>query len=139
MREKRHLTFKILLFLISTDILETATHYCFKRSAIPEAGFQIMNPGDAFIFAKAMVFSPFLWLGLLSVLLTFVIWSTLLSRIDLSVAVPVCSFSYIFIPIVSMIFLHETIGFMRWAGIFFILIGVILVSLSSKETPGVKT
>ena len=133
MFKKKSLTLKLLLFLISTDILETLTHYCFKRSAIPEANFQIQNLSDAFIFIRSTTSSPFLWMGLLSVLVTFIIWSTILSRIDLSVAVPVCSFSYIFIPIVSMIFLHETIDLMRWLGIVCIIIGVVFVSLSSKE------
>jgi undecaprenyl phosphate-alpha-L-ara4N flippase subunit ArnE len=64
---------------------------------------------------------------------TFIIWSTILSKIDLSVAVPVCSFSYVTIPLVSIIFLHEKISLLRWSGIFFILVGVIFVSLSSKE------
>ncbi|MFA6350660.1 MAG: EamA family transporter [Candidatus Omnitrophota bacterium] len=100
---------------------------------MPQSGFQVLNIGDALLFAKISVLSPFLWLGLLSVLLTFVIWSTILSKVDLSVAVPVASFSYVFIPLVSMIFLRETIGPLRWAGIMFILIGVVCVSLSSKE------
>lgn len=133
MPSNKNLTFKLFLFLISTDFLETFTHYCFKRSAMPQSGFQVLNIGDALLFAKISVLSPFLWLGLLSVLLTFVIWSTILSKVDLSVAVPVASFSYVFIPLVSMVFLRETIGPLRWTGIVFILIGVVCVSLSSKE------
>ena len=133
MPSSKNITFKLFLFLISTDFLETFTHYCFKRSAMPQSGFQVLNIGDAFMFAKISALSPFLWLGLLSVLLTFIIWSTILTKIDLSVAVPIASFSYVFIPLVSMVFLHETIGPLRWAGIAFILTGVILVSLSSKE------
>jgi undecaprenyl phosphate-alpha-L-ara4N flippase subunit ArnE len=65
--------------------------------------------------------------------LTFIIWSTILSKIDLSVAVPIASFSYILVPLVSIIFLHEKISALRWLGIFFILAGVIFVSLSSRE------
>jgi len=88
---------------------------------------------DLVIFFKSVFSSPFLWFGLLSVLLTFIIWSTILSKIDLSVAIPIASFSYILVPLVSIIFLHEKIGILRWLGIFFILMGVISVSLSSKE------
>jgi drug/metabolite transporter (DMT)-like permease len=64
---------------------------------------------------------------------TFVIWSTILSKIDLSVAVPVASFSYILVPLASIIFLGEKVALLRWIGIIFILSGVILVSLTSKE------
>jgi drug/metabolite transporter (DMT)-like permease len=81
-----------------------------------------------------MLSCGYLWLGLISVALTFVLWSTILSKIDLSVAVPVASFSYILIPIASIIFLHEKISALRWSGIFFILAGVIVVSLSEKTS-----
>lgn len=123
----------MLFFLVSTDVLETVSQLMFKKSVIGLAGFQADSLASVFIFLKYAVFSPYLWLGLLSVLVTFVIWSTILSKIDLSVAVPICSFSYIFIPLASMIFFKEQINFLRWMGIISILIGVILVSLSSEH------
>ena len=133
MLKKINITFKIMLFFISVDLLETFSQFCFKKTALSESAFVIQTFLDALVFAKAVVSSPFLWFGLVSVFLTFTIWSTILSKIDLSVAVPVCSFSYVTIPLVSIIFFHEKISFLRWSGIFLILIGVALVSLSSKH------
>jgi len=131
---KNKLTLKIIAILISTDFLETFAQFCFKKSVIGESGFQIFNFIDALAFAKIAVTSPFLWVGLLSVLAIFIIWSTVLSKIDLSVAVPVCSFSYILVPLTSVIFFHEKVTPLRWTGITVVLLGVILVTLSSKET-----
>ncbi len=130
---KKKLTLKILLFLILTDILETSAQLFFKKTATPECGLVIKSIYDIFIFIKTAFLSPYLWIAFLSVFLIFVIWSAILSKIDLSVAVPVASFSYILIPIVSIVFLHEKITFLRWFGIFFILLGVIFVSASSHE------
>lgn len=130
---KKKLTLKILSILILTDILETLTQFCFKKSALAESGFNVAGLSDIFIFLKWVFSSPYLWFGLLSVLVTFIIWSTILSKIDLSVAIPIASFSYILVPLVSIIFLQEKINLIRWVGIFFILLGVIFVSLSSKE------
>jgi len=130
---KNKLTLKIFLFLIFTDILETVTQFCFKKSAAGESGMDIRTVYDVFLFVKANAFSPFLWAGLLSALLIFVIWSTILSKIDLSVAVPIASFSYLLIPIVSIIFLHEKVTSLRWVGIFFIILGVVSVSVSTQE------
>lgn len=130
---KGKLTLKILLILLATDFLETFTHFCFKKSALPESGFMISSFPDALIFIKSVASSGFLWLGLTSVVLTFIIWSTVLSKIDLSVAVPICSFSYILVPLVSVILLHEKVSALRWAGISLILVGIILVSLSAKK------
>jgi uncharacterized membrane protein len=69
----------------------------------------------------------------------FIIWSTILSKIDLSVAVPIASFSYILVALVSILFLHETITLLRWMGIFLILTGVIFVSVSSRAEESTLT
>jgi drug/metabolite transporter (DMT)-like permease len=130
---KNKLTLKILFFLISTDLLETFTQYCFKKSAIPQGDVFIKNFFDVFIFIKPFISSGFLWLGLFSVFLTFVIWSTILSKIDLSVAVPVASSSYILVPLASVFFLDEVMTSLDWTGILFIIAGVIIVSSSTKK------
>lgn len=137
MTAKRRLTFKVFLFLIFTDLLETLAQFCFKKSASGAGLLGINNPQDALLFIQAVIPSPLLWLGLLAVLVIFITWVTILSRVDLSVAVPVASFSYITVPLVSAVFLHEHISNLRWSGIFFILTGIILVSASSrhKERP----
>lgn len=130
---KNKLTIKIIAFLVFSDILETFTQFCFKKSALNVSGFQIISPLDILIFIKEAIPSGFLWLGLLSVFLTFIIWSALLSKIDLSIAVPIASISYILVPLVSLAFLGEKITALRWLGILFILTGVIFVSMSTEK------
>lgn len=129
----KKLTLTILSFLILQDLLETFTHFCFKKSALVDGSFSLTDPSHIAIFLKDALFTPYLWLGFLSVAVIFVIWSTVLSKIDLSVAVPVCSFSYITVPLISMIYLHEKISLVRWIGIALILCGIIFVSASSEE------
>ena len=130
---KKKVTFKILLLLIASDILETAVHFFFKKSTFGSSQGQVTDLASMSDFLKVTFSSPFLWVGLLTVAAVFILWSMILSKIDLSVAVPIASFSYILIPLVSIIFLHEQISALRWLGVFFVLSGVILVSLSSKE------
>ena len=133
MSVRKQITFKILLFLIFTDLLETFAQFCFKKSTFSAATLDIQGFSQAIIFIKAIFPSPYLWLGLFSVLFIFVAWSVILSKIDLSVAVPVCSFSYITVPLASKFFLEESISVLQWTGIGFILIGIIFVSLSSRH------
>lgn len=134
---KKKITLSILLFLIFSDALETLTQYFFKKGAGIAEGFSVASVSDFYSFLRLVFSSGYIWMGLLTVALTFVVWSGILSKIDLSVAVPVASFSYVFVPIVSIVFLHEKINMLRWCGIFFILTGVVFVSLSSKEKEGV--
>ena len=130
---KKKVTLKILLLLIASDILETAVHFFFKKSTLGPSYAGVTDFASASVFFKIVFSSPFLWAGLLTVASVFILWSLILSKIDLSVAVPIASFSYILVPIVSIIFLHEQITALRWLGVFFVILGVILVSLSSKE------
>ena len=134
----KKVTFRILSFLILTDLLETLTQFCFKKSADLQSSFYITTVSDIYQFLKVVISSGYLWAGFISVFLTFSIWSTILSKIDLSVAVPIASFSYILVPLVSIIFLHEQVSILDWTGIFFILTGVIFVSLSSEKTGAVN-
>jgi drug/metabolite transporter (DMT)-like permease len=130
---KKKVTFKILLLLIASDVLETTVHFFFKKSTLSSNYAQVTDLATWALFLKTVFLSPFLWAGLLAVLAVFILWSLILSKIDLSVAVPIASFSYILVPLASIIFLHEQITLLRWLGVFFVLAGVILVSLSSKE------
>jgi drug/metabolite transporter (DMT)-like permease len=130
---KKKVTLTILLFLIFSDILETFSQLCFKKTALTGSALNILDFSNLPAFLSGAISSPFLWISFLLVLTTFIIWSTILSKIDLSVAVPVASFSYILVPITSIIFLHEKVALLRWVGIIFILSGVIFVSLTSEE------
>lgn len=130
---KKRITLKLLIFLVLTDFFETFVQYFFKKTALDKSDFLIKNAFDAFVFLKAMFLSPYIWFAFIFVFLTFIIWSTILSKIDLSVAVPICSFSYILVPLVSIHFLHEQVTLLGWTGIGFILIGVIFVSFTSAK------
>ena len=54
-------------------------------------------------------------------------WLVVLSRLNLSVAYPFLASLYVFLPILSMIFLSETLSLQHWAGIIVIGIGVGIV------------
>ncbi len=54
-------------------------------------------------------------------------WLVVLSRLNLSVAYPFLASLYIFLPILSMLFLSETLSLQHWAGIIVIGIGVGIV------------
>lgn len=54
-------------------------------------------------------------------------WLVVLSRLNLSVAYPFLASLYIFLPILSMIFLDESASLQHWVGIFIIGLGVAVV------------
>ena len=72
---RKKLTATILSFLIFSDFLETFTNFCFKRSAQNANTLEISSLAGLIVFIKTVFLCPYLWVALLSVFFTFVIWS----------------------------------------------------------------
>jgi len=78
--------------------------------------------------------SPFIWTGILLLILFFVMFTVSLTWADLSFVVPVISLSYIVNVALAHQFLGESVSETRWAGTLLICLGVILVT-KSGNTP----
>ena len=128
---KNHLTLTVLVLIILADIGESVGQLLMKIG-LKNTGIDSITFANLAEFITRNASSVFVLLGMLVYVVNFFIWITILSRIDLSVAVPVCSFSYVFIPILAMIFLHEAVSPIRWFGIILIIAGIYFVSQSAK-------
>jgi len=77
---------------------------------------------------KPVFAQPLVWIGLGCYAASALLWLIVLSRFDLSYAYPMLASMYIVLPILSRIFLKESIPPLRWLGMLIVLVGVILVS-----------
>jgi len=123
----------IFFILIMNEAADTFAQFCFKKTAVLQGTTSMAGMGDAWAFVCSALGQKYLWIGLVTVAVVLVSWLVVLSKVDLSVAMPMTSFSYVFVALTSMIFLHEHISVMRWCGILFILVGVMIVSQSSHR------
>ena len=105
------------------------------KQGLTRTGITVIHPATALDFVIRNAASPLVWLGIFLYALTFFIWIVVLSHVDLSIAMPLASTSFILIPVIAMIFLHESVAPARWAGIFLIILGIRLVSKSRQEIP----
>jgi drug/metabolite transporter (DMT)-like permease len=60
--------------------------------------------------------------------LSAVVWLLVLSRASLSFAYPFASLTYVLILLADKFLLHEDIPVLRWAGVFLIVTGIVLVA-----------
>lgn len=121
----------MFIMIVATDIGESIAQ-TFMKTGLNTIGINNITLSNLGEFALKSAASVYVWLGLFVFILNFFIWITILSRIDLSVAFPVGSTSYILVPILAMIFLHETISPLRWVGIALIIIGIHFVAKSAQ-------
>ncbi len=75
-----------------------------------------------------VVREPAVWGGLALFALSAVFWMVVLSRASLSFAYPFAALTYVLILVFDWVVLKEPVVALRWAGVFLIIGGLILVS-----------
>ncbi len=58
------------------------------------------------------------------------VWTMALRRLEVSMAFPAGSLSFVFVALLARFFLQEEVGLQRWIGIWLILGGVVLIGIS---------
>ena len=82
----------------------------------------------------AVLFQPWVSLGVLLLIVWLLSRMTLLSWADLSYVLPVTSIGYVLVALAGRVLLQEQITTQRWAGILLIMAGVALVSRGAPQT-----
>ena len=130
------LPLKILLLLVANDLLDTTAQLLMKK------GLGMADLTSISSFLHHLIYfnnhNLFLfWIGLLIYLSNFFLWMSILSKIDLSVALPLACSSYILIPFTAAFILHESVRPVRWLGLVLIVLGIYFITRSkqSKVTP----
>ena len=130
---KRGIPVSVVFLLLLNEAFDAVAQYCFKRAAQQLGSPAVSSVGDAAAFAFSALSQGYLWAGVALVALVFVSWAIVLSKVDLSVAMPLTSISYVFVAFAALFFLHEHISVLRWCGIGLILAGVAVVSATSEH------
>lgn len=119
--------------LILNDVLDSIAQLCLKKG-LSQGGISSIGFNNLFEFALTALSSWLIWAGILIYIINFVLWLVILYRIDLSIAIPVGSTIYIFIPVLAIIFLNEHVSPVRWVGIGLIILGIHFTSRSKKAS-----
>ena len=77
---------------------------------------------------RAIVTTPAIWAGLIVFGLSAVVWIVVLSRTSLSFAYPFASLTYVLILMADRFVLDQEVPGLRYAGVAFIVVGIVLVA-----------
>jgi drug/metabolite transporter (DMT)-like permease len=103
------------------------------KKGLNHVGISHVGLDNACAFMFSVGFTPLVWLGILCSVASLFIWMLILSRLDLSIAFPVSSACYLFVPLLAIFFLHEEVGLLRWTGIALIVAGINFISYSKGK------
>ena len=81
-------------------------------------------PADSALHMLLAIFTPWVAIGILLLILFFANYLSALSFADLTYVLPATSVGYIGMALLARFFLHEQISPFRWAGILLIALGV---------------
>jgi len=132
LEKEKNSSWSIYLLILITVIIQSLSELLFKQAAL-STNIHIITLSNLGHYIHQISSHVELWAGLMFYILNFFVWITVLSRSDLSFAFPVASISYILIPLLSVIFLHERTNFLHWLGIFLITFGITLVIQSNNR------
>jgi drug/metabolite transporter (DMT)-like permease len=132
---KRGLTLRVVMLVVAADIIQFVIMVSFKNVAaeLPPVSLDALRVGDVLHLAWLAVQTKYFWFGIAGMVSSFIIWPAVLSALDLSVAFPLGSMSFVLIPILSIVFLGEHISALRWFGIFVITAGIAWLSVTEKQ------
>ncbi len=126
------LTLKIFAMIFLNDVIDATAQILMKKGIV--GGHAVSWSLHALIaFVGQNAASPLVLVGVLLYAFNFFLWIVILSKIDLSLAVPLGSTTYALIPLASVIFLHEKISAMGIVGILCVILGILILSKSESS------
>jgi undecaprenyl phosphate-alpha-L-ara4N flippase subunit ArnE len=107
-----------ILLIVCATTIEAGGQLCFKKKSTRSAD------GDL---------GSRLWLagGITCMAIEAIVWTIVLQNLNVSIAYPMGSLSFVMVLLMSRIFLKERVQRDRWIGVALILCGTILLGLNS--------
>ncbi len=119
----------LTLFVVATNVLGNVSMSWGMKHQNAELGLSPL----AYI---RLIFSPWVLLGTMLLILWLLSRMTLLGWADLSYVLPVTAIGYVLTAVLGKYFLGEEISYQGWAGTGLIVAGIVLVGLTQPNTTG---
>ena len=118
------------LLLIFTSIFMGAIGQILLKTGMSKIGYISIKYSDIIQNVLKAFVSPYILVGILSYLLSMILWLIILSRVELSFAYPMVSAGYIIVIVFSYFILHENISLLRLIGVIMVCMGILFIARS---------
>jgi drug/metabolite transporter (DMT)-like permease len=132
---------KLLLILIVGLVFESTGVILLKKGITSVGDLHGVTAPEIFRIVKTGATNPQILLGVFFEALFFLCLLVLMSKSEISFLWPLTALSFVFATFAAMIFLHESVSWVRWMGVAFIMLGAAFISYSehAKEKPAPPT
>jgi len=123
-------TFVVILFAtLSAAIGEVSISYGMKRGG----EIDLTVPSQWVGLILSVVRNPYVLMGVILLAVFFFLYLAALSWADISFVMPLTAMSFIFAALMAKFVLKEDVSWFRWIGTVVIVVGIIIVSMDSKQ------
>lgn len=124
---------KYLPFILFTVLTNAAAQLMLKQGmmSLGSISFEGANP---VIKILQIVFSPWVFFGLCTFVISMASHLYVLSKVELSFAYPFLSLAYVAVAVFAYFIFHEDLNAWRIAGIAFICVGTVLIAQSGRDS-----
>ena len=129
---------KLLLILVIGLVFEATGVVLLKKGMNQIGDVKRITPAEVLRLIKTGITNVSILAGVFFEALFFANLLILMSRSDISFLWPLTALSFVMTTFAALLFLREQVSPLRWAGVFFIVIGAALISYSEqtkKENP----
>jgi len=119
-----------ILTVVAAMTIESFAQMCLKVGA--SGGPKILvepYQSQSISFAILSYAKSWIVIGILLYLIEIGLWTLALHQLDVSIAFPMGSLCFVGVALLSQLFLGESVGRLRWIGVFCILAGTVFITL----------
>ncbi|MBF0489584.1 MAG: EamA family transporter [Candidatus Omnitrophica bacterium] len=126
------MSLKVFLLILLAEVLGSLMHLFFKKgvNSLSFHGEHRFNHDTRFF--RNLFKTPWIWAGIVSVMLGLSIWLVVLAQVDLSVAYPFDSLQYIIIFMASFFIFKEYLDARKLLGSGLIILGIWMVTFFGR-------
>ena len=123
---------KYLAFILFTVMTNAAAQLMLKQGMM-SLGSISFSGGNPILKILTIVFSPWVFAGLCTFVISMASHLYVLSKVELSFAYPFLSLAYVAVAVFAYYAFGEDLNYLRVAGIGFICVGTILIAQSGRD------
>jgi drug/metabolite transporter (DMT)-like permease len=127
-----------ILFALFSVMVASLGDVYLAKAMHPYGDIRVNDLSSAIHLVVLMFSNARVWFALVFLTAYFVLWLIVLSKLELSIAVPVTASNYLYNAFLCQHMLGEVISARRWLGICIIVVGVVLVTRSTPPPPEAK-
>jgi drug/metabolite transporter (DMT)-like permease len=124
-------TLAVLFIAICAQVLGDV---CLTKGMKSIGEINTFNPAALFQLGVQVFTTPYIWLGIATLTVFYLLYLVALSWADLSFVVPATAFGYLLNALMAKLLLHEPVSPLRWLGTAIICLGVAIVSTTEQKT-----